>query len=64
MAVASWLARLSFFVIPPMVGAIADGANQRWGLSVLLGCAGVALLLARTLPAGRERSGLSDPSAR
>ena len=63
-AVASWLARLSFFVIPPIVGAIADGANLRWGLSLLLGCAGAAFLLARSLPAGRDRSGLSDPSAR
>ncbi len=52
-AVASWLARLSFFVVPPLVGALADAAGLRWGLTLVVACAGAAFFLAQALP-GRQ----------
>lgn len=52
---AAWLARFSFFVIPPVVGIVADAAGLRWGLSLILGCAAGSYVLAGLL--SRRRLG-------
>lgn len=49
-AVASWLARLSFLIVPPIVGLVADAASLRWGLALVLLCALVAAALSGLLP--------------
>lgn len=54
---ASWLARLFFFVLPPLVGLVADAAGLRWGLSLMLGCAAASFGLAGLL-SNRRRGGI------
>lgn len=48
-AIASWVARLSFMVMPPIVGAVADALSLRWGLALVVGCALVAAALSGLL---------------
>lgn len=49
-AVASWLARLSFLAVPPVVGLVADTTSLRWGLATVLVCALIAAALSGLLP--------------
>jgi MFS family permease len=49
-AIASWVARLSFLVVPPVVGLVADAVGLRWGLALVLLCALVAAALSGLLP--------------
>lgn len=41
-AIASWVARLSFLAVPPVVGMVADATSLRWGLGLVLLCTLVA----------------------
>ena len=52
-AIASWVARLSFLAVPPVVGVVADAVGLRWGLALVLSCALVAAVLSGLLP-GRD----------
>jgi MFS family permease len=49
-AIASWVARLSFLAVPPVVGLVADAVGLRWGLALVLSCALVAAALSGLLP--------------
>lgn len=49
-AIASWLARLSFLAVPPVVGVVADAVGLRWGLALVVLCALVAIALSGLLP--------------
>lgn len=53
-AIASWVARLSFLVVPPVIGVVADTVGLRWGLALVLLCALVAAALSGLLP-GRPK---------
>lgn len=48
-AIASWVARLSFLAVPPVVGVVADAVSLRWGLALVLLCALVAAALSGLL---------------
>jgi hypothetical protein len=48
--VPAWLARLSFLVVPPVVGLVADAAGLRWGLAMVFACALIAAALSGLLP--------------
>ncbi len=54
-AVASWLARLSFLAVPPLVGLVADAAGLRWGLVLVLASALAAAALSGLLPDRPDR---------
>jgi fucose permease len=54
-AVAAWLARLSFLVVPPVVGLVADAAGLRWGLAMVFACALIAAALSGLLPDDTRR---------
>lgn len=41
-AVVSWLGRLSFLLMPPLIGFVADAASLRWGLALVAVCALIA----------------------
>jgi MFS family permease len=49
-AIASWIARLSFLVVPPLVGVVADEVGLRWGLGFVMLCALGAAALSGLLP--------------
>jgi MFS family permease len=52
-AIASWIARLSFLIVPPLIGVVADEVGLRWGLGLVLLCALAAAALSGLLP-GRD----------
>lgn len=52
-AIASWLARTSFLVVPPAIGVVADTASLALGLALVLVCALVAAALSGLLPGRR-----------
>jgi MFS family permease len=52
-AIASWIARLSFLIVPPLIGIVADEVGLRWGLGLVLLCALAAAALSGLLP-GRD----------
>ncbi|HEX6254264.1 MAG TPA: MFS transporter [Euzebyales bacterium] len=53
-AIASWIARLSFLIVPPLIGVVADDAGLRWGLGLVLLCALAAAALSGLLPGRRD----------
>jgi hypothetical protein len=53
-AIASWLARLSFLIVPPTIGVVADAVGLRWGLALVLLCALVAAAVSGLLPDRRD----------
>lgn len=59
-AIASWLARTSFLVLPPTVGLVADATSLRSGLLLVVGCAVVAAALSGLLPGGRLPASSAD----
>jgi len=48
-AIASWVARLSFLAVPPVVGVVADATSLRWGLALVVLCTLVAAALSGLL---------------
>jgi MFS family permease len=56
----SWSMRCGFLVTSPFIGGVADLADLRWGLMILVVIGLTVLLLARALQAGR----VSDSRAR
>lgn len=57
-AIVSWVARLSFLAVPPLVGVVADAAGLRWGMALIVGCALVAAALSGLLDrVGRAGTG-------
>lgn len=54
-AVASWLARLSFLVLPPLIGIVADATSLRWGLGLVAVCALIAAGLSGLLAEHTDR---------
>ena len=59
-AIASWLARSSFLVLPPTIGLVADATSLRNGLLLVVGCALVAAALSGLLPDGRASASPAD----
>lgn len=55
LTVVSWMLRIGFLASPPIVGAIADATDLRWGLLVVPLAGLIALLFAVRLP-GRVRA--------
>jgi MFS family permease len=56
LTVVSWLLRLGFLLMPPVVGVVADAASLRVGLLVVP-VAGLAILVAGAMLPGRRRTG-------
>lgn len=54
-AVASWLARLSFLLLPPVIGFVADAASLRLGLALVAVCALIAAGLSGLLAVHTDR---------
>lgn len=59
-AIASWLARIGFLVLPPTVGLVADATSLRIGLLLVVACALVAAALSGLLPGGRVPASSAD----
>jgi MFS family permease len=53
-AIASWIARLSFLMLPPLIGVVADEVGLRWGLGLVVLCALAAAALSGLLPGRRD----------
>ncbi|MCU1447429.1 MFS transporter [Cryobacterium sp.] len=61
--IVAWLLRLGFLVAPPLVGAIADLSELRYGL-LIVPLAGLLVVLFAPVLATRVRSGAADSSPR
>ncbi|WP_418275380.1 MFS transporter [Isoptericola jiangsuensis] len=59
LAVVSWLLRLGFLLMPPVIGIVADATSLRAALLVLP-VAGIAVVVAGAMLPGRRRPGTID----